>query len=156
MLDIARHYSSQDSLPDYTMVFIAFGAEEVGLLGSRYFAENPLFHLNQVSFLLNFDLAGTGDDGIQVVNGSVFRGKFDLLQQINDEKKLLPEVKIRGQACNSDHCPLNQKGVPGFFIYTLGGITAYHDVDDIAATLPLTEYEDYFRLMTTFIDKLNE
>jgi aminopeptidase YwaD len=155
MIDLARHYSSMDSLP-YTMIFIAFGAEEVGLLGSRYFVENPLIELNRIKFLLNFDLAGTGDEGIQVVNGSVFKDKFDLLREINDEHNLLPEVKVRGEACNSDHCPFYEKGVPGFFIYTLGGIKAYHDIDDIAETLPLTEYEDYFRLITKFISRLND
>lgn len=155
MLDLARHYSSLDSLP-YTMVFIAFGAEETGLLGSRHFVKNPLFPLDKITFLLNFDLAGTGDEGIQVVNGSVFKDKFDLLREINDQHNLLPEVKIRGEACNSDHCPFYEKGVPGFFIYTLGGISAYHDIDDIAETLPLTEYEDYFRLMIEFISRLND
>lgn len=154
MLDLARHYSKQDKLP-YTMVFIAFSAEEIGLLGSKYFVENPLFPLDKISFLLNFDLAGTGDEGIQVVNGSVYEEKFKLLQELNKKHNLLPQVKVRGSACNSDHCPFHEKGVPGFFIYTLGGIKAYHDVEDVAETLPLTEYEDYFRLITSFIDNLN-
>jgi uncharacterized membrane protein len=36
----------------------------------------------------------------------------------------------------------SEAGVPAFFIYTLGGITAYHDVKDVAKTLPLTKYDD--------------
>jgi hypothetical protein len=49
---------------------------------------------------------------------------------------------------------LNQ-GVPCFFIYTLGGIQAYHDIYDAGATLPLTNYEPYFQLLVRFVDKLS-
>ncbi|HCT54088.1 MAG TPA: hypothetical protein DF712_16700 [Balneola sp.] len=152
LLSLAKNYS--ENKPNYNTVFIAFGAEELGLIGSKYFTENPLFPLSEIKFLMNFDLAGTGDEGIQVVNGSVYRDKFDELVQINDELDLLSNVKIRGTACNSDHCMFDQQDVPGFYIYTLGGIQAYHDVYDRPETLPLTEFEDYFKLIIEFIDQL--
>lgn len=152
LLSLAKHYSEHK--PEFNTVFIAFGAEELGLIGSKYFIENPLFDLSNIKFLINFDLAGTGDEGIQVVNGSVYKDKFDLLTQINEEEQLVPNVKIRGAACNSDHCMFDQKDVPGFYIYTLGGIKAYHDIHDRPETLPLTEFEDYFRLITEFINQL--
>lgn len=152
LLSLAKYYSKNK--PAYNTAFIAFGGEELGLLGSKYFVENPLFDLSRIKFLMNFDLAGTGDDGIQVVNGSVYRDKFDLLTSINEELELLPNIKIRGKACNSDHCFFDEAGVPGFYIYTLGGIRAYHDVYDKYDTLPLTEFEDYFTLITQFIKRL--
>ncbi|MEQ9310628.1 MAG: M28 family peptidase [Balneolaceae bacterium] len=152
MLSIAKHFSQNK--PQFDMVFIAFGGEELGLLGSKYFVENPMFDLSKVKFLLNFDLAGTGDEGIQVVNGSVYRDQFDVLTSINEEKELLPQVKIRGKACNSDHCYFDEAGVPGFYIYTLGGIRAYHDVYDKYETLPFTEFEDYFSLMVEFLERM--
>lgn len=152
LLSLARHYS--ENKPPYNMAFIAFGAEELGLLGSIYFTENPLFDLSTIKFLVNFDLAGTGDDGIQVVNGSVYQREFDLLSSINEEQQLLPQVKIRGESCNSDHCMFHRKGVRSFFIYTLGGIAAYHDIYDRPETLPLTEFEDYFTLITEFVKRL--
>lgn len=152
MLSLAKHFS--ENKPMYTMAFIAFGGEELGLLGSKYFVENPLFDLSKVKFLLNFDLAGTGDEGIQVVNGSVHKDQFDRLTEINNQQKLLPQVKIRGKACNSDHCFFDEAGVPGFYIYTLGGIRAYHDVYDKYETLPFTEFEDYYTLMVEFLENL--
>lgn len=152
LLSLAKYYS--ENKPAYNTAFIAFGGEELGLLGSRHFVQNPLFDLSTIKFLVNFDLAGTGDDGIQVVNGSVYRDKFDLLTSINEEMELLPKVKIRGKACNSDHCFFDEAGVPGFYIYTLGGIRAYHDVYDKFETLPFTEFEDYFTLVTEFIKRL--
>ena len=152
LLNLAKHFF--ENKPEFTTVFIAFSGEEIGLIGSQYFTENPLFPLSKIKFLINFDLAGTGDDGIQIVNGKMYQSKFDLISSINQEQKLLPQIKIRGEACNSDHCMFNSKGVPCFFIYTLGGIQAYHDINDKAETLPLTEFEDYFKLVTAFISKL--
>ena len=152
LLNLVRYFSTKT--PEYTVVFIAFAAEEIGLIGSKYFTEHPLFPLSNIKFLINFDLAGTGDDGIQVVNGKIYQQKFDVLTKLNDEDKLLKQIKIRGEACNSDHCMFHSKGVPCFFIYTLGGIQAYHDIYDRAETLPLTDYQDYFTLLVKFIDKL--
>ncbi len=152
LLDLAGYYAA--SPPKYRMAFIAFGAEELGLLGAKYFVNNPLFDLSKIKFLLNFDISGTGDEGIQVVNGSVYRDQFDQLVKINEEKELMTQVKIRGAACISDHCMFHMQDVPCFYIYTLGGIQAYHDIYDKSETLPLSEYEDYFKLITSFIDQL--
>ena len=152
LLNLVKHFAN--SKPEYTLVFIAFAAEEIGLIGSKHFTEHPLFALSSVKFLINFDLAGTGDDGIQVVNGKIYQQKFELITALNDQDNLLMQVKSRGEACNSDHCMFYSKGVPCFYIYTLGGIQAYHDIYDRAETLPLTDYQDYFRLLIKFIEKL--
>lgn len=152
LLSLAKHF--QINKPEYSTVFMAFGAEELGLLGAKQFVENPLFPLKSIKFLINFDITGTGDEGIQVVNGKVYRDKFDKLVQLNKEQNLLAQVKIRGEACNSDHCLFHQRKVPAFYIYTLGGIQAYHDIHDRAETLPLTEFEDYFKLIKAFINDL--
>jgi Zn-dependent M28 family amino/carboxypeptidase len=152
LLNLIKHFST--TKPEYTLVFIAFAGEEIGLIGSSYFTSHPVFPLNKIKFLINFDLAGTGDDGIQIVNGKVHQEKFDLITKLNEQDKLLKQIKIRGEACNSDHCMFHTKGVPCFFIYTLGGIQAYHDIYDRAETLPLTEYEDYFKLLLNFISKI--
>lgn len=148
MLNLMRYYAQHQ--PKYNTVFIAFSGEEIGLLGSKAFVKNPLFDLKKIKFLVNFDLAGTGEEGIKVVNGTIFRKQFDLLSQLNTQYHLVPKVEIRDEACKSDHCPFYQQGVPSFFIYTMGGIQAYHDVYDKAETLPLTEFEHYFQLMVKF------
>lgn len=152
LLSLAKHYSQQKT--PYNLVFVAFGAEELGLIGAKYFAENPPYDLSKTKFMLNFDISGTGDEGIRVVNGSVYRNQFDQLVSLNQQHDLLPQVRIRGSACNSDHCIFDRLDIPGFYIYTLGGIPAYHDIYDRPETLPLTEFEDYFKLLTLFIDEL--
>jgi aminopeptidase YwaD len=152
MLSFARYFSTHK--PKYNTVFLAFSGEEIGLLGSKAFVEKPLIPLNKIKFLINFDLAGTGDEGIKVVNGSIFKEKFDTLVALNNTYKLLSKIAIRGEACISDHCRFYALGVPSFFIYTQGGIQAYHDIYDRPETLPLTAFENYFKLMIKFLDTL--
>jgi len=152
LLNLAKYYSK--TKPNYSMVFIALSAEEVGLYGAKEFTDNPLIKLEKIKFLINFDLAGTGEEGIRVVNGSIYKDRFDLLTKINNENKLLPKVDIRGAACNSDHCLFYQKGVPCFYIYTQGGIKAYHDVYDKFETLPFTKFTNYCTLMIKFFDSI--
>ena len=153
LLSLADYYAHQNP-PTKTIVFMAFGAEESGLVGSKYYTEHPLFPLQKINFMINVDIMGTGDEGIQVVNGTEFKGQFDQLVQINEREGYLKQVKIRGKAANSDHYWFAEKGVPAFFIYTLGGIKAYHDIYDVSSTLPLTEFEDCFKLITGFVDEL--
>lgn len=156
LLSLARYYAQPDKQPEQSILFIAFGAEEVGLLGSRHFVKNPLVPLEKIDFLINLDITGTGDEGIKVVNGKVYQEEFEQLKAINSKHELLPAVSARGEACNSDHCFFHEAGVPSFFIYTLGGIQAYHDVDDKAATLPLTKFEELFSLLTRFTETLQQ
>ncbi len=148
LLNLVKYY--QKNPPKYKTVFIFFAGEEAGLLGSHYFVESKVMDLTKIKFLVNLDLLGTGDDGIMVVNGYTFEKQFALLESINKEKQLLKEIKRRGKASNSDHYWFSEAGVPCFFIYTMGGIKAYHDVFDVAKTLPLTDYVDVFKLITEF------
>jgi aminopeptidase YwaD len=154
LLSLARYYASAEKRPAYSIAFIAFAGEEAGLVGSGYYTEHPVFPLANISFLVNMDIMGTGDDGITVVNGSIFKKQFDALKEINDSSSLLKEVKIRGKAANSDHYHFSEKGVKAIFIYTMGGIKAYHDVYDKGETLPLTKFEELFQLITRFADYL--
>lgn len=152
LLNLAQYYAKNPQR--YSIGFICFAGEEAGLVGSKYFTENTLLPLNKIRFLINTDLAGTGEEGITVVNATEFPKEFAMMQQINKEYNLLTAVNARGKAANSDHYFFTEKGVPAFFFYTQGGIKAYHDVFDKAATLPLNEHEDLFKLVVKFNERL--
>lgn len=152
MLNLAKYYTQNK--PENTIIFIAFGAEEAGLVGSYYFVENPLIDLKKIKFLLNFDIMGAGEDGIQIVNSSIFTKEYELLNSINSKNKFVKQIKKRGAACNSDHCPFYEKGVPSFFTYTLGGAGHYHDIFDKGETLDLKEFQNIQDLFVEFIDEL--
>lgn len=152
LLTLAEYYSKNK--PRKSIIFIATCGEELGLLGAKALVAAPPFALEDVDFLINIDIAGTGNEGITVVNGKTFFNEFELLTAINNEKHYVSNIKERGEACNSDHCPFFQKNVPSFFIYTTGGSQAYHDIYDKAETLPLNKFNDVFHLLTDFIEKL--
>ncbi|MCC6371682.1 MAG: Zn-dependent exopeptidase M28 [Bacteroidia bacterium] len=152
VLNLIRYYKTHP--PKYKTVFLFFAGEEAGLLGSKYFTQSNTLDLKKIKFLINLDLLGTGDDGIMVVNGAVHEKEFALLTKINNENNLVKQVKKRGKAANSDHYWFSEAGVPCFFIYTMGGVTAYHDVFDVEKTLPLTDYVDVFKLITGFVSQL--
>jgi len=152
LLGLAKYYAVNPQ--PYTIAFICFAGEEAGLKGSRFFTQNPLIPLKNIRFLLNLDLEGTGDEGITVVNATEFSREFAYLNDANNAGNYVSKINARGKAANSDHYWFTEKGVPAFFIYTLGGIKAYHDIFDKASTLPLTEYEDLFKLIVKFNEKL--
>jgi aminopeptidase YwaD len=156
LLSLAKFYSEHKEAAKYSMVFMSFTGEEVGLLGSKYYVEHPLFPLSKIKFEINMDIMGTGDEGITVVNGAIYDAPFHDMQRINDSLHLLKLVKPRGQTSNSDHYFFYAHHVPSFFIYTMGGIKAYHDIYDRRETLPLTDFDNVYKLILNFAEDISE
>ena len=151
ILDLARYFMNHK--PKYSLVFIALSGEEAGLLGAKYCANNPPMPLSNVRFLINLDMVGTGSEGITAVQADVFPKAYNLLVKLNADNELIRTVKSRGESCNSDHCPFYQKGVPSFFIYSMGPEwNHYHDPGDVSKGLPFTELEDIERLLISFVN----
>lgn len=152
LLNLAKFYAGNLRRPKYSIAFVAFAGEEAGLKGSKHFVDNPPMPLQKIRFVFNIDLMGGGNIGATIVNGSVFGAEFERIEKINVDHQLLGQLKKRGKAANSDHYWFSENGVPAFFMYAEGGVTAYHDVDDTRENLPLTEYDDLFRLIHLFLD----
>lgn len=152
MLDLARYYAKNPA--KYSMLFVAFGAEEAGLVGSKFFVENPPVALSNIKFVFNLDLVGTGEEGATVVNATIHPREFNILQEINNSENLLKKINPRGKAANSDHYYFSENGIPAFFLYTQCGISAYHDVNDQSKTLPFTVYNNLFKLLVKFNSKI--
>lgn len=155
MLDIAREIKLLKLKPHYSICFMAFSAEEIGLIGSSFYCYQPLFPLTQIKQLINLDIIGTGSKGIMIENYESEPRNFSFLNEINNTQHFVPSIQARKNAPNSDHYPFSLHHVPAFFIYTLGNeYNAYHSINDKASALPLTTYEGLFKLIMTFI-KLN-
>ncbi len=155
MMDLARHFAQ--SAPDYSIGFLACAAEESGLHGSTFFADNPLIPLEQIRMVVNLDLVGSGSEGIHIVNGRNHPEAVALMQEINARDSLLADITVGGTSANSDHYPFHAKGIPAIFIFTRGQeYREYHTLADRAEDLPLTAYEALFRLLTTFSQALME
>lgn len=156
LLTLANYYSKHPDSLRYSIAFMAFSGEEIDLLGSEYYTEHPLFPLSHIRFLINMDIMGTGDEGITVVNGTIYKSAFDDLVDINNTDHLLALIKPRGETANSDHYYFYKNHVPSIFIYTMGGIKAYHDIYDRRETLPLTDFDQVFKLLRQFTSDINQ
>lgn len=154
LVTMANYFKENPS--DYNILFIAFAGEEAGLVGSKYFVENTPIKLKKIRFLLNLDIMGSGEDGITAVNSTLYEEEFQLLNEINDEQQFLKRIKKRGPTANSDHYWFTEKGVPAFFIYTMGPNKNYHDVFDTYDELSFVEYDDITKLLVTFVERLGK
>ena len=150
MLDMAKYYAKNP--PPYSVAFIAFAGEEIGLVGSYYFVENPLIPLEKISLLLNMDLMSTGDEGLTAVNATEFPFLFEQLQLCNLAGQYLPNIAPRGKSANSDHHYFTEAGVPSFFFYLRGKYHHYHDVEDTYEALTMSKYTEAFKLLIDFAD----
>ena len=150
VMDLAREFANM-SPQHYSLAFILFSGEELGLFGSYYYTRNPYFPLSKIKTLINLDMLGSGDEGIMVVNGSVLKDEFDFLVNINNTNNYVPKIQSRGEAANSDHYFFYKKGVKSLYIYTLGTYKEYHNIYDRAEIIPMPAYNGIFNLVKDFV-----
>lgn len=150
LLDLAKYYAENPA--EHSVVFIFATGEEIGLLGSKFAAENPYIDLEKVKFLFNLDMCGTGAMGVAVINGLKEPEAGKLLQEINNENQWFIKVFLGEESCNSDHCHFVQKGVPAHFLFTYGcEYNEYHTIYDNGKDLPFTKHIDFCNLLKEFV-----
>ncbi len=154
VLDLMREFSMSKTKPHYGIAFMFFSGEEIGLLGSKYYVQNPVFDLKKIKFLVNLDLVGSGDEGVQIVNSTIFKEEYRLISDINEQCDCLPVIKTRGAAANSDHYFFYASGVPCFYIYSLGKYKEYHNIYDSRENLPFSAYDSIFKVLDKFITNM--
>jgi Zn-dependent M28 family amino/carboxypeptidase len=150
MLSIAKEIQGQP-LPNHNVLFIAFAGEEIGLEGSSFFVNQHILGGDQISLVLNLDIMGSGEEGITVVNGTVYPQLFQRLVELNESTQSVNQIKPRGKAANSDHYPFSEAGIPAVFIYTMGPNKNYHDIHDKAEALSFDRFDQLHYLLVRFL-----
>jgi hypothetical protein len=135
-----------------SLLFIAFGAEEIGLQGSTYWVEHPSVPLDSVDVMLNFDSIGRLADGGLYVGGvgSAPRLRDQVVRAAGDRFEL--HLSDAGWA-GSDHVSFLAHGVPALFFFT-GAYPEYNRPEDRPGTLDYAGLERIARLATRLIDAL--
>ena len=120
ILNLARSFKSLPNGLDRSILFMGFTAEEMGLLGSKYYGENPIFPLNKSVAAINIDmLKFVGPTNDIIVHGL---GKSELDDYAERAAKragmhliadMHPEQRIYFR---SDHISLANKGLPATFM----------------------------------------
>ena len=103
--------------PARTIVFIAFGGEEAGLLGSTRFAAHPPAPLADVVQQINLDMVGTARGRVAAMG--TFRG-LAATTALRALIEAVPRLRVGlgGVARGSDHEPLCARGIPYVFFWT--------------------------------------
>lgn len=121
--------SKKDSLKS-NFLFVAFGAEEMGLLGSKYFTNNLPIEKISIKTMINIDMIGRmkPDNGLQVNGvGTSLEGE-NILTNLNKTYNLKLGFSYEGYG-PSDHSSFYSKDIPVFFFST-GAHIDYHTPGD--------------------------
>jgi len=71
LIELASVFSLQRFHTDRSIIFVAFGAEEMGLVGSKYFVDNVPFPANQITVMINLDMIGRlKDEAVLTIGGT--------------------------------------------------------------------------------------
>ncbi|MCY7361816.1 MAG: M28 family peptidase, partial [Ignavibacteria bacterium] len=114
-----------------SILFMCFGAEEAGLLGSAYFTKSELFGKYNIVAMLNMDMIGRMADNKLIVYGTgTSLALNNILDSINNDFKFNVTKNPEGFG-PSDHSSFYAKNIPVLHFFT-GTHTDYHSpTDDI-------------------------
>ena len=130
MLEIARTWHEAGFVPQRTVLFTAWDAEEIGLLGSRYYVEQPQYPLDKTVGVINLDMVGAGEETLYLSG----EGLESQTLAVAATMGITTTVSDSGR---SDHFPFQQVGVPAGTLIWFGGgdVPDYHRPSDTTATI---------------------
>ncbi len=129
VLEIAAKLSSQPEQLKRSVIFMAYNAEEEGLLGSKYFVDNPTIDLTKITAMINMDMIGRMSDKKVTIGGT---GTSPSFKSILDELEPDYDINIRRSSEGygpSDHASFYVNDIPVLFFFT-GTHTDYHKPSD--------------------------
>ncbi len=129
LIELARRLAARPKPLPRRIVFIAFTAEESGLIGSAHYVKQPVFPLEKTIAMFNMDMVGRLRDGRLTVFGSGTSSRWKpLLEQLGPEYGLQLTLKPSGFG-PSDHSSFYGKKIPVLHFFT-GTHADYHRPTD--------------------------
>ena len=129
VMELARLAANDDRQWKRSALFMAFAAEEIGLLGSAHYVNNPTVPIGSITAMINLDMIG------RITNNRVFVGGVGTspgyrtaLEQLNAGTGLQLDFSDSGYG-SSDHTSFNAKKIPVLFFFS-GLHTDYHKPSD--------------------------
>jgi aminopeptidase YwaD len=160
IIEMVEKMASKKNELKRSVIFIAFGAEEMGLLGSKFFTDNSPVNIKDIKAMLNLDMVGSLNKetkALTVGGTGTAIGLSDLVSQLADSTKLFIKQSTEGYG-PSDHASFYMKDIPVLFFFT--GVTEeYHTPDDIIDSLNFAGQKvvsDYAYDLAMAIDTRNE
>ena len=153
MLEVARRMSSDESEDRRSLIFMAFTAEEKGLLGSQHYVRNPRWPLEDTVAMINMDMVGRlNESETLTVYGTGTAKEFDSLIDRLNEKTRFNLVKDPAGYGPSDHQSFYEQKIPVFHFFT-GLHNQYHRPSD---DVELVNFEGMARIAQMVTDTVQE
>jgi len=119
VLSIAKAFSQLPEPPQRSVVFLFVTAEEQGLLGSAYYAENPIFPVEQTVANLNMDALhayGPTKDLVVIGYGQSELEEYAREVAVKQDRYLVPDLNPeKGYFFRSDHFNFAKVGIPALY-----------------------------------------
>ena len=129
VIEIVRALSEAGYHPKRSILFMLFDAEEMGLIGSRWWVANPTVPLKQVVAMINMDMIGrVRDDKCQVMGSNTSRAWETALKKATARSPLEWRIMPSGFG-GSDHLPFMMAKIPAIFFHS-GLHPDYHTPQD--------------------------
>lgn len=143
LLAVAQAIAQKSDKPKRTIVFIAFGAEEEGELGSAFFAAHPPDEvpMDKVVEMINLDMIGSYKSNGVAAMGTF--AKYPARTLMDKLVKAYPKTRfsLGGHGYRSDHEAFCQKGIPYTFFWTPDR-RCYHEKCDKPSAIDLVHMAD--------------
>ena len=134
VIELARRLAAHPERRGRRLVFIAFTAEESGLIGSAWYARHPAFPLEKTVGMVNFDMVGRlQDDRLEVTGVGTARGLEAMIDGLAAKHKFRL-MKVQTGFGPSDHQSFTLHGVPALEFFT-GFHEQYHMPSDRVETI---------------------
>ena len=131
VLEAARRLHALPHAPDRNVLFLAFGAEEIGTIGSRYWVDHPTVPLASVTAMINADMVGRLRDDHLLVDGTGTAAPWPELARAADARLGL-DLALGAEGFGaSDHTSFTEARIPVAFLFT-GVHDDYHQPTDTA------------------------
>lgn len=128
VVELARYFAQNGVKEQHNFLFLCFSGEELGLIGSKKFTENPTIDLSKVSFMINMDMIGRLNSEKRLMVGGVGTAA-DFVPTVNSAKGDL-SIKLDSAGIGpSDHTSFYLKNIPVLFVFT-GQHSDYHKPGD--------------------------
>lgn len=156
VLELARYFSASKISKKHNILFLAFSGEELGLLGSKYFTENPTVPLNQISCMINMDMIGRLSDekGLIISGWGTSPAWGKLIPDLAKKQNLRYTVDSSGIGA-SDHTSFYLKNIPVVQFFT-GGHSDYHKISDDVDKINFQGEASILNLIAGLVGKLDK
>jgi hypothetical protein len=159
MLELAEKFAAIPEGSRRSILFLAFSAEEMGLIGAKYFAENSYIEHNQVNAMINLDMVGRLKETsvLQVGGAGTATEMRQILESLNDTTSLRLALSDEGYG-PSDHSAFYGKNIPVVFAST-GAHLDYHtpfDTEERINYEGMIKVSDYIYAVTETLANSND